>query len=479
MDFPPTEHLDSGSVRRLDGFGQTVAEDAYVYRVSSVEEILRVFDLARIVKRQVVLRGSGRSYGDASLLSEALAIDIRGMNKVISWDPTSGVLEIEAGATLEQVWRLTLPDGWWPPVVSGTMKPTLAGALAMNIHGKNAFRAGPIGEHVLALTCVCPSGVVLHLTPEDPRFFHFISSAGLLGVITVVKLQMKKVASGDLRVLALSRSGWDAQFDAFETYSSSADYMVSWVDAFARGRSAGRGLFHAGWYADGEPSTLLESHQDLPQKILGVVPKSEVWRLLRPLNNQVGMRLLNSLKHHSARLIGHGREHRQSLVAFSFLLDYVPDWRKAYLPGGFIQFQSFVPAEHARAVFASQVRMQQEAGLESFLAVLKRHRKDAFANSHGVNGYSLALDFKVTATNWPTLERLCHGMSDLVRSSNGRFYLAKDSILRPDDVELPQSLLDLKHELDPENLLSSALSDRLRLWEPRKPSGSSSSQDTI
>ena len=49
------------------------------------------------------------------------------------------------------------------------------------------------------------------------------------------------------------------------------------------------------------------------------------------------MRWVNSGKHHASRLLGNGRPHYESLVAFSFLLDFVPNWRWAYLPGGFIQ----------------------------------------------------------------------------------------------------------------------------------------------
>ena len=90
------------------------------------------------------------------------------------------------------------------------------------------------------------------------------------------------------------------------------------------------------------------------------------------------MRRVNAAKHTASKVLGDGKWEEQSLVAFSFLLDYVPNWRKAYLPGGFIQYQSFVPKESAYEVFSKQIRLQQEAGLESFLGVMKRHRPDSF-----------------------------------------------------------------------------------------------------
>lgn len=444
--------------------------DGYVFRPKTVDEVLEVFETARSLGRRIVLRGSGRSYGDAALLSEELVLDIREMNQIVEWDPATGVIEVEGGFTIEDLWRTALPDGWWPPVVSGTMFPTLAGALAMNIHGKNNFKAGTLGEHVLSLEVVTPNGQVHHIERDNPLMQAFVSSAGLLGVITKVRLQMHKVGAGMLRVRAVSAANWDEQFAAFERLlGESPDYLVSWVDCFARGGSAGRGLLHAAWY---DPTAPAPNSYDLPSRIMGLVPKSQVWRILRLFNNRLGMRLLNAAKHLSAKLSGNGKEHRQSLVEFSFLLDYVPDWRKAYLPGGFIQYQSFVPKEHAPRVFAKQVELQHEAGLESFLGVLKRHRPDPFMFSHAVDGYSLAFDFKVTTENRERLFDLCHRMNDLVLEAGGRFYFAKDATLRPADVEafLGEEALDcyrqLKGRFDPEGILDSGLARRVGLTAP-------------
>ena len=461
---------------RATGFGMTEGGDVYLYRPTNVQEVKDILQMARETGRQVVLRGSGRSYGDANIARECLMLDISRMNQIYSINKQSAEVDCQAGVTIEQLWRSTLEDGFWPPIVSGTMAPTLAGALGMNIHGKNAYVAGPIGEHVTELDVVLPNGDVRTLKPENPLFHAVISSAGLLGVITRVRLKMKRIKSGDLRVLPLSVPDWDGQFKIFEDLEHDADYMVTWIDCFGRGKHAGRGVFHAAWYTQEDeefPSTLRPENQDLPDTILGFFPKSVVWRFLKPLNNRFGMRALNAAKHHASRLLGNGKQHPQGLVGFSFLLDYVPNWRKAYLPGGFIQYQSFVPKEHAPRVFAEQVRLQQEAKLESFLGVMKRHKPDPFLFSHGVDGYSLALDFKVTRKNREKLWQLAHAMNDLVVAAGGKFYLAKDSTLRPADFQATigaenlARYFDLKAELDPESILTSSLAKRLGL-DPRE-----------
>jgi decaprenylphospho-beta-D-ribofuranose 2-oxidase len=194
-----------------------------------------------------------------------------------------------------------------------------------------------------------------------------------------------------------------------------------------------------------------------------------MWLILKQFNNRPGMRFINYAKHTASKLLGNGKEHEQSLVGFSFLLDYVPNWRKAYLPGGFIQYQSFVPREHAKEVFSQQIALQRDVKLESFLGVFKLHKPDKFLFSHAVDGYSLALDFKVTRKNWSRLEKLCHRMNDVVLQAGGRFYFAKDSTLRPSDVRayLGEDALNrfrkFRAEHDPEGILSTDLARRLDL----------------
>lgn len=466
--------LDPARIARVSGFGFTASADGYVYRPTSVAEARGVFERARQTGRRVVLRGAGRSYGDANIGAEALILDIQRMRRVLSWDPTTGILDVEAGATIQDLWRIGLEDGYWPPVVSGTMTPTLGGALGMNIHGKNAYRVGTLGEQVLDLDVLTPAGDLRTLTPEDDDFYAVVSGAGLFGLIVRVRIKLKKIHSGDLRVLPVACRNWDEQFRTFEEYEPTADYMVSWVDCFGRGRQAGRGSFHAAWYLEDDAcsaATLRLDHQELPDTILGFYPKSVVWRVLRKLNNRTGMHILNWAKYKAGCVLGDGKPIHQSLVAFSFLLDFVPNWQRAYEPYGFIQYQSFVPREHAPRVFAAQVRLQQEARLESYLGVLKRHRPDRFLFSHAVDGYSLALDFKVTRRNRARLWELCHRMNDLVLEAGGRFYFAKDSTLRPEDARayLGEATLarfrEVKARFDPEGLLTNGLAERLKLDE--------------
>jgi FAD/FMN-containing dehydrogenase len=195
-------------------------------------------------------------------------------------------------------------------------------------------------------------------------------------------------------------------------------------------------------------------------------------RLMRPFVHNPGIRLINALKYHAGRREASRGAHRESHAAFAFLLDYVPGWKLAYRPIGLIQYQSFIPADRAAAAMERLLEMSRAAGLPPYLAVFKRHRADEFLISYAVDGYSLALDYRVTPANRDRVWDLAHRMDEVVLEAGGRFYFAKDSTLQRSTVErfLPRERLEafmaLKQRCDPENLLQTELYRRLFVAEP-------------
>jgi FAD/FMN-containing dehydrogenase len=200
---------------------------------------------------------------------------------------------------------------------------------------------------------------------------------------------------------------------------------------------------------------------------MGVFPKELTYLLMRPMVNNLGMRLINSAKFWSGRWGLRGHRHLQSHAGFAFLLDYVPNWKWAYKPGGLIQYQLFIPKEKAAGVFRRVIQLSQEAGMPSYLGVMKRHQPDPFLMTHALDGYSLALDYKVTEKNRSGLWALTHRMDEVVLASGGKFYFAKDSTLEKESIEryygkeTLQKFMQIKEACDPQNLLQTNLTRRL------------------
>ncbi len=456
----------------VEGWGMAVGAEARAYKPRSVEEIIAVHNAARESKTSLGLRGTGCSYGDASVNQGGHTLDVSQMNQLLDWDPKTGIANVEAGFTIAQLWKHILPDGWWPRVVSGTMFPTLAGAVAMNIHGKNNYKVGTMGDCVLDFDIVLPSGEVRTCSrDENSNLFHAaIGGFGMLGTFSRIRLQTKKVYSGNLEVKGISTRNLREMMDWFEGHTATSDYLVGWIDCFAKGQELGRGLVHDARYLEpGEDpnpqDTLQLSHQELPGSIMGF-PKDQMWRILRCLRSDLGMRALNLVKYQMGRVEGMQPPVLQSHAGFAFLLDFVPNWKWAYGRAnqtGLIQYQLFIPNENAHAAFNEVLTRCQNSDHTPYLGVFKRHRPDPFWMTHATDGWSLALDFLVTPQNRESLWKHCRGLTDLALEAGGKFYFAKDLVIGPGDAKrfFPgdklEAFLELKRELDPDTLLQTNL----------------------
>ncbi len=466
--------LELNRLTTLSGFGGAHHNISYLYRPTQTEQLHQLFETAHQHGLTVGLRGAGRSYGDAALNAGQIVLDLQRMNLILAWDPDKGIIKAQPGVTIQQLWQYTLEDGWWPAVVPGTMAPTLGGCLAMNVHGKNNYQQGTFGEHILEFTALLPTGDEVTCSPSQSSdlFYSIIGGLGVLAVVTSITLQLKRIYSGDLWVEAWTAPTLEGMIDELESRVDSDDYLVGWLDGLARGKGLGRGQMHAANDLapdeDSNPhSTLRFEHQNLPDTMMGLVPTSILWRLMAPWMNNPGTLAVNAGKYHASRLLGNHKILRQPHAAFHFLLDYIPHWIQSYGSGGLIQYQSFVAADKAAEVFREMLQLTQRRRLPSYLVVLKRHRPDDFLLTHALDGYSLALDFKVTSRNRERLQTLANDLDEIVLNAGGRFYFAKDSTLTPyqtaqflgaDTIERFRAL---KNRCDPEGLLQTDLYRRL------------------
>ncbi len=467
--------IDTRRLVRVGSWGMAHAADSYVIRPSTIEQVEAVFEYARRHNHPVTLRGSAQSYGDPHMGQNAIVLDCTRMNRILDWDPVRGVIEVEPGVRIADIWRYTLEDGWWPPVVSGTMRPTMAGAAAMNIHGKNNYKVGTIGEYIEEFELLTPKGERLVCSPDknSDLFYATIGGFGMLGFFTRLRLKMKRIHSGNVEVSAISTPSLKAMIDAFED-NLDQDYLVGWVDCTARGVGLGRGLIHAARHlAPGEDpdpiSSMRVSRQELPDSFFGVVPKSSMW--LGMWFSRPFWRMVNGLKYYMGIREAKAPPYLQGHAAFNFLLDYVPNWKWGYRPHGLIQYQSFVPKDKALEVFETQIKLAQEARLTPYLGVFKKHKEDPFLLTHAVDGYSFALDFSASPRNRQRLQSLVRSMNQLVLAAGGRFYFAKDGLLQSHEVrqvwsdEAFETFRALKMTHDPDDILESDLSRRIGIFD--------------
>jgi decaprenylphospho-beta-D-ribofuranose 2-oxidase len=443
------EALEPGWRRdEFSGWGRLPRATMLAARPERVGDLAR--DLATAGPKGIVVHAGGRSYGDAALNDGGRAILTRRLDRLLDFDPSTGLLAAEAGVTFDDLRRVFLPRGFLAPVTPGTAFATLGGATAHDVHGKNQDLAGNFGSHLAWIELMLPSGEVRRLTPGERLFRATVAGLGLTGVILAVGLRMMPVPSRFVVLREHRVADLDGFLAMLEVERQKSTYSVGWIDALARGRNLGRGIVEA---ADPAPAEAGESYREGPRRRLAVdLPAIALNPLAIAAFNEIYWR----------RVPATSRARRLAYDRFLYPLDAIVDWNRLYGRRGFHQFQALLPEANSPAAVRALLEVCAKARAGSFLAVLKTMgREGAGLLSFGGRGHTLALDFPARPGTRDLLLRL----ERLVLDHGGRVYLAKDSCLTAAGFAAMypnlQEFREILVEVDPGGRMSSDLARRL------------------
>ena len=420
-------------------------------------------DLPSITPGAVLSRGLGRSYGDASL-PPAFAHEVVGTtlaDRLLAFNPDTGLLRAEAGVSLDALARVFLPRGWFTPVSPGTSWVTLGGMVASDIHGKNHHVAGTIGRHVERLRMRVASGeVVTTSRTEHPDLFRAtLGGMGLTGHIHDVELRMERVPSPWIWRQSIRIPSFDELLDGLER-SATWPMTVAWIDTLSTGRNFGRGILMRGRWA--------EPHEAPPRPAVRKLGPSVPFDVPDVLLNDWSVSAFNTFWYWKQPQIF--VEGPVTPYSWFWVLDSIGHWNRAYGKRGFTQHQAVIPRSAGREKVRQFCELLTRLGGTGFLCVIK----DCGDEGEGLlsfpePGMSVALDLPCT----PGIQDLVDKLNRFVLDVGGRIYLTKDAFTRREHFEAMEAeRLPRFHEVrrawDPDNRIRSALSERLFGDPPRR-----------
>jgi len=443
----------------LTGWGRTAPTRAALSPVRSDDDARAV--LAAHSPRGVVARGLARSYGDAAQNAGGDVLDMSTANQVLHADLETGLVDVEAGISLDELMNRFVPQGFFVPVTPGTRLVTVGGAIAADIHGKNHHVAGSFSQHVRWLDLLTADGQVRRVSPESDAdlFWATAGGMGLTGVVLRAQVQMKKIESSRCLVDTDRTPDLDSLMSLLTETDHLYEYSVAWIDTLAKGKRMGRSVVTRGRFA--ELDELPAKRRADPLKYHGSV-KASVPDVFPPgLLNLATVAAFNELWYRKAPK--RKRDQLQSIPTFFHPLDAVGGWNRIYGPRGFVQYQVTVPFGQEEAVREVLDRLSS-FGTASFLAVLKRFGPgNPGMLSYPSPGWTLALDIPVMKG----LAGLLDSLDEVVVAAQGRTYLAKDSRVRPETFEKMYDRLDdfraVRARVDPDGVFTSDLARRLAL----------------
>jgi len=440
----------------------------FPFQSCKLERPERYADL-RPAAANLISRGQGRSYGDASLNESGFVLLTERVNRLLEFDVINGILRAEAGATLADILDVIVPKGWFLPVTPGTKFVSLGGCVAADVHGKNHHHDGSFCDHVLSLELILADGSHVTCTPEvkSELFWATVGGMGLTGIIGEVTIKLSPIQSGYMIVQHHVAGNLEQLFNHFEDSAIDDRYTVAWIDSLATGKDLGRGILMCGHHAahdelrPGFRDSCKARHShairfDFPE-----------WML-----NPLSISVFNALYY---KREARKREPYLSVYdPYFYPLDAIENWNRMYGKRGFVQYQCVIPDAAAFEGIRNLLEELSGSRRPSFLAVLKRlGAQGKGLLSFPMAGYTLALDLPVRDEG---LFALLNRLDQIVLQHSGRVYLAKDARLSAGSFRAmyPRyaEWLRIKNALDPENRFSSSLSRRLGIDQMEAGRGS-------
>jgi FAD/FMN-containing dehydrogenase len=383
-------------------------------------------------------RGAGTGFGDVALNRAAVVLNTSQLDHLLAWDPESGVMTVEPGVTLGQLWRHALPDGWWPVGAPEYSAVTVGGAVAADAYGRESWRLGTFGDAVLAFDLLLSSGETLTCSRDaHPALFHAaIGGWGLLGCFTRLTLQLRRIPSGDVWEIQSSHRSLAEVLVAFEAAADWATYLVASLDPRAPKARLGRGILRAArdLTLDEEPeaaATLTLAHQASTSHALARMRAA----LAAPVPTALRLRRERRGFWRQGHGIAQRRPHLRAYAQATFAQDDFAARRARLVSGGLVRHVSFIPHAEAEAHIRAVLACVRAREIVPVQVLLKRVRPSQALLSVLPDGYALELDLPVPAGAEGALEGVLRELDALTIAGGGACSFAADRTLTAEQVE--------------------------------------------
>lgn len=413
-----------GVATELSGWGRTAGSVAYVHRPTSREQVAQCISAAG--PRGLGVRGGGRSCADAAQNAGGDTLILAGPLRTpavasVNWQHR--IARLAGGATMAEVSRELLAQGWFLPISGRTAHLSVGGAVACDLHGPSHFSVGSLAASTVSIELMDAEGNIITATPDGrdaSTFWATFGAMGLTGIVLAIDVRVTAVSSAWLLVDTDRCASLADVLGTLATNSASYPYSFARLDTAATGRRRGRGVVssarHAGVMAipDTRRPSALEFEFAHPAR-----------RPLR-LPNQLISEWTSRVAHHAwfAGSPAARRGELQPAGSYFHCADSSGGWQGQ---DELLQYQFVVP-DRSVDLLDEFLLATQSLGVVSTNATLLRfgdHQSGPL--SFPMPGWSLALDLPAHRYG---LGKLLDDFDEKLASVGGRVFLASDTRLR-------------------------------------------------
>lgn len=160
-------------------------------KIATIEDTDQTQQALKKWRGKVSVGGGRFSMGGQTAIQGGLQLDMRPMNKILSFDPKNRTARVQAGMRWRDLQEIIDPYGLAIQTMQSYSNFTVGGSVSVNCHGRYIGH-GAVSASVRSLKLVLPHGEALEVSRQsNAELFHAaIGGYGGVGVITEVELNL-------------------------------------------------------------------------------------------------------------------------------------------------------------------------------------------------------------------------------------------------------------------------------------------------
>lgn len=363
-----------------------------------------------------IARGGGQSYGDSSFnFTDSVWINKSQVRPMIDFSAGAPSLAISANAQVGPLSEQLSKEGLFLEVVPGAYSATIGGCIAADVHGKNDYWYGSFGYSVLEMEVLDHHGQHTKVN----QFNYIIGSNGLTGIISKVKLRLRRIPGNQLIRRVILTNTLLQHFDTLLSMSSKHDFAIGWVDLSRMHQSDYRGYVEVADWTSTIEENFSKKQIEIPTLPISFINKTSILAF----NN------LTWLKHKTLSTKGAYTSH---YADYLFPTQRIENWNNFFGPNGFHEIQISVPNEYLIELISEISILAKRWPI--FLGAIKvLSKKGIGLLSFTRPGWSVALNFPGSFLSDTEALKI---IIRLFEQCDGRIYLTKDSVLTSEVFEM-------------------------------------------
>lgn len=364
-------------------------------------------ELKNLIKKYHTISGSCRSYGD-SFIGNYRNISMLNFNKIINFDQKKGLIEVESGVILDDLFKYVLPKGFILDCSPGCKYVTVGGMISNNIAGKLSLNNSIINK-IISVKFIDKNFKIKNCSLKSNKklFSLIVGSKGKMGPIISTIIKVKKIKSDQVLQKAVHFKNYKSFFKNLR-FINKYYYSVIWLNFMNKKFS---GIY---FFANHKKYSDKIKYKNVDFRL----PKIFIYLLSIFINQKFFFILFNKLFKLSHLI---KKKRTIHIIDFFFPQNKIINWNEVFKKEGFVQFHIYFNKYKMIHIIDDIKKTLILNNIYSNFAVMKFHNQ----NKDNLK-LSLSLDIPIKGN----LNKIKFILNDLVEKHDLEVNLSKDIILK-------------------------------------------------